>query len=354
MRSLFIMLQSNHCQRTTRRNFWTLLSLCLLTRIADASSAWSCSRGGAEPAGNAEHAHASSALTRFLTSHNSCDKDNGDSKKLNAGRFYIQGWRWHTMSLIREAGKLQRLAENMLKTQSTASAASKLSLEPGKALHQASDYIVNFNMKGLHRIEMDLFFPWAIKKVSDAVMDNDVALAFRNMMEQLQQDQKTLVSLGDSLLVSSVDCIMCFFSMPPCAHYLFPSLSVKMDTSRMAKLTSGSTPTRELQRVATTSAAIAGCARSMLQREDAYLVPTIAALVPAKEQKSFNDKVIRNLGLLDSRLYLVGMYQALQDLKDPKELQVFDESIPIIARKMIPWWKRKLYDPRVGSALELP
>jgi len=91
----------------------------------------------------------------------------------------------------------------------------------------------------------------------------------------------------------------------------------------------------------------------MLEIEDKYLVPTIAAIVPAKEQKSFNDKVIRKLGLLDSRLYLVGMHEALEDLRDPTELQLFEESIPLLARKMIPWWKRHLYDPRVGNALEI-
>ena len=108
-----------------------------------------------------------------------------------------------------------------------------------------------------------------------------------------------------------------------------------------------------LEQVASTSAAMVNCAQSMLHMEDSYLVPTIAALVPAREQKSFNDKVIRKLGLLDSRLYLVGMHQALQDLKDQKELELFDESIPSLARKMIPWWKRSLYDPRVGNALDL-
>ena len=108
-----------------------------------------------------------------------------------------------------------------------------------------------------------------------------------------------------------------------------------------------------LEQVASTSAAMVKCAQSMLQMEDSYLVPTIAALVPAREQKSFNDKVIRKLGLLDSRLYLVGMHQALHDLKDPQELRLFDDSIPSLARSMIPWWKRSLYDPRVGNALDV-
>jgi hypothetical protein len=107
-----------------------------------------------------------------------------------------------------------------------------------------------------------------------------------------------------------------------------------------------------MKTVATTSSAIADQAQSMLEIEDTYLVPTIAAVVPAKEQKSFNDKVIRKLGILDSRLYLVGMHEAVQASKDDVERKLFNELIPSLARRMIPWWKRTLYDPRVGSFLE--
>lgn len=86
----------------------------------------------------------------------------------------------------------------------------------------------------------------------------------------------------------------------------------------------------------------------MLKLEDDYLVPTIAKIVPASEQKSFNEKVLRNLGLSNSRLYLVGMHEAVWEHDSETERQLFKTSIPAIPRMMIPRWKRLLYDPRVG------
>lgn len=95
------------------------------------------------------------------------------------------------------------------------------------------------------------------------------------------------------------------------------------------------------------SEAVAECANSMLTVEDKLLVPTIAKLVPASEQKAFNDKVIRNLGILDSRLHLVGMREAVWE-KDESERQLFMASIPKIPQMLIPRWKRLLYEPRVS------
>ena len=105
------------------------------------------------------------------------------------------------MSLIREARKLQASAEKLLETQ-TPDSLTATDTPASRALQAASDYIVNFNMKGLHRIEKELFFPWAIKKITDAAIESDVAVAFQDMMNQLEQDQKALVALGDSLVVS--------------------------------------------------------------------------------------------------------------------------------------------------------
>jgi hypothetical protein len=98
--------------------------------------------------------------------------------------------------------------------------------------------------------------------------------------------------------------------------------------------------------VAAQAAGIAEGTHSMLEREDALLVPIVSRLVPEKEQKSFNNQVIRKLGVLDSRLHLVGMHEAVWDLKDESERALFNEAIPAIPRMMIPRWKRLLYDTR--------
>jgi len=107
------------------------------------------------------------------------------------------------------------------------------------------------------------------------------------------------------------------------------------------------------RQIATNSAAIADRATSMLRLEDKLLVPTIARVVPASEQKSFNDKVIRNLGILDSRLYLVSMHEAVWELNNEQERRLFKQSIPSLPQRMIPRWKRLLYEPRVGILNEV-
>jgi len=87
----------------------------------------------------------------------------------------------------------------------------------------------------------------------------------------------------------------------------------------------------------------------MLQREDSLLVPAVAQLVPESEQKSFNNKVIRNLGIFDSRVHLVGMHEAVWALNNENERKLFQEAIPSIPQYLIPRWKRTLYEPTVGA-----
>jgi hypothetical protein len=87
----------------------------------------------------------------------------------------------------------------------------------------------------------------------------------------------------------------------------------------------------------------------MLRIEDQLLVPTIASIVPERDQRALNDRVIRSLGIWDSRLHLVGMYEAVWELNDEGERELFHWSIPSLPRRMIPRWRRLLYEPRVGA-----
>mmetsp|Transcript_2856 Transcript_2856/g.8004 ORF Transcript_2856/g.8004 Transcript_2856/m.8004 type:complete len:349 (+) Transcript_2856:3-1049(+) len=84
----------------------------------------------------------------------------------------------------------------------------------------------------------------------------------------------------------------------------------------------------------------------MKETEDNLLVPAIAKIVPQKEQKSFSNKVLMSLGIWDSRLHLVGMYEAVRE--DSTEMDMFQREIPYIPRSMIPRWKKNLYDPKAS------
>lgn len=89
-------------------------------------------------------------------------------------------------------------------------------------------------------------------------------------------------------------------------------------------------------------------ARSMMTTENSLLVPSVAAVVPEGEQKSFNNKVLRSLGILDSRLHLVGMHEAVWESNIAEEKEMFKKAIPSIPQRMIPRWKRNLYIPRTS------
>lgn len=104
---------------------------------------------------------------------------------------------------------------------------------------------------------------------------------------------------------------------------------------------------RALWELATDAAAIADSANSMLLREEAIIIPAVVRLVSEAEQKAFNSRVIRKLGILDSRLHLVGMHEATVD--NQAERRLFQETIPSIPQKMIPRWKRLMYEPRAGA-----
>lgn len=222
-------------------------------------------------------------------------------------KFHVQGWRWHTMSLARESERLQKLAESC-------SGDSKGQYD---ALAKAVNYVVGFNMKGLHKIERDLFFPWVKNKVNGA-NNPELASAVGAVMDQLELRRQEIEDIGHAMLAD--------FSSPTSAT----------DVVTIA----GS--------VASNSARISGSVRWMLDLSDALLVPTIARVVPESEQKAFNNRVIRNLGLWDSRLHLVSMHEAVWELKDEKERELFQETIPSIPRAMIPRWKRLLYEPQAG------
>jgi hypothetical protein len=114
--------------------------------------------------------------------------------------------------------------------------------------------------------------------------------------------------------------------------------------------------TQAVQDVAQQAAAIAESAQSMLRREEAMLIPAVVRLSSASEQHAVNSQVLRHLGIMDARLHLVGMYEAIVD--NHVERQLFQATIPTLPQKMIPRWKRLLYEPRTacggggGTALE--
>jgi hypothetical protein len=263
----------------------------------------------------------------------------------SARAFHVQGWRWHTMSLIREARRLHHLAVQLQDN------CHVQNIDAFASLQIVAEYTVGFNMKGLHRVEKDLFFPW-VRTKTKSIQEKDVVRAFDDVLDQLEKDRQRNEMLGASL-VRTVDIFSSNETMSPVLPVLLTYLSLaqplQMEKAALASDSSISQDARSraVGDVAANAAAIAESTNSMLEREEAIVVPAIATLVPEAEQKSFNNQVIRKLGIFDSRLHLVGMHEAVAD--NQTERQLFQETIPSIPQMMIPRWKRTMYEPRAGA-----
>jgi hypothetical protein len=158
---------------------WSIAGRQVCDACSESSSALGsvAHRGGG---GRALH-DAERTIRRFL-----------DEVPTEGGEFHVQGWRWHTMSLVREARRLQQLALSLTE---------RGALDDEDRLHslqKASDYVVGFNMKGLHKTEKELFFPWARKTVK--AKNADLGKAFEMVMDALDSERKKIEKLGNSLV----------------------------------------------------------------------------------------------------------------------------------------------------------
>lgn len=233
------------------------------------------------------------------------------------GRFRVHGWRWHTMSVIRELRLLQTLVSSSGKTEEVT---------------QGFDHVVGFNMKGLNRVESKLFFPW-LKEKLDLIPDEGAKQAFQRVLKTATKQQEVLKEKAQDMVSSSREESSIQAKFMLCAH--------KRNTQTNALATQATT--EDLSLLVTT---MVSTLEEIARIQTTYLIPAIATLVPEPEQVSFNSKVLRNMGILDSRTYLVGMYEAIQG--DTEEIELFEEEIPFIPRYMIPRWKRLLYDPKTS------
>ena len=237
------------------------------------------------------------------------------SNPSKADKFYIQGWRWHTLSLIRDSRRLQVYATGVLKD---------LTQDKLDSLQKAADHVINFNLKGLQRIENDVFFPWLREKLISEEIDSDAKEAFQIVIDGVDRDRKEVAEIASSIMAE---------------------IKIATDIKNDAY-------TKEIA----TAVLIKNChllssiTESIMTREDRFLVPGLMKIVPSKEQKSFNNKILRNLGIFESRKHLIGMHDAVHDslYGNEEEEALFVQQIPSVARYMISRWRRTLYEPAAG------
>jgi hypothetical protein len=172
------------------RGLW-FVAMLLLTRVSH---------------GAASNATSKSPWQRWLSRQSSPQsfqasslKDALASFQESLESFHVHGWRWHTMSLIRESTRLQKLAKQ----------ASNQCLGETDLL-SAVDYVVGFNMRGLHAIERDVFFPWVRSQFmtrlqKDASIEaNKLTASLEGLLDDLERDVKSMEVIGQSMV--SVAC----------------------------------------------------------------------------------------------------------------------------------------------------
>lgn len=239
-----------------------------------------------------------------------------DSHSPKSDKFYIQGWRWHTLSLIRDTDRLAHYARATLRS---------LTRDKIASTQKAVDHVIDFNLKGLYRIEDDVFLPWLRSKLSsDEIGSDDVKKAFEIVLDSVESDRKHVKKLASSISFEAKSAVG----------------TNKNDDS----------VEKAIMEVMEQSETLHGILKSIKYREDQLLVPGVMRVATTREQKSFNTKVLRSLGIFESRKHLVGMHDAVYDpmYGNNEEQSLFLEQIPSVARMMIGRWKRTLYEPAAG------
>jgi hypothetical protein len=291
--------------------------------------------------------------------------------------FHIQGWRWHCMSLIRDAKRLERLSRHLtiLTTKSSDGGGNinnnneeETAAAGFQALLQATDYVINFNMAGLFRIQSGMFVTFLRKHLCDKASlaramigssyldynsneqlgnDVDVAVvadAFRTVIDSMDTHGRRSQEIGNELIL------------------LASKTSTLSSSSSSHSSSSQHNQQKLLNDIVTLSRELVDQLTYMRQIQEDIIVPALSKVVPSSVQKSFNTKVLLNLGLFESRVHLVGMYDTVWELNTDnssknnnnynssvdgeEERRKFEAEIPYVARKMIGRWRESLYRPK--------
>lgn len=111
------------------------------------------------------------------------------------------------MSLIRDTERLKRLATYL----------SRHEGEDLKTIESAADFLINFNMAGLHRVEEEMFVAWLRTKLCDDAAVGEycsngkaVADAFRDVIDTVDGYRLQSSKMGKELVSCIRLYMLCF------------------------------------------------------------------------------------------------------------------------------------------------
>jgi hypothetical protein len=205
-------------------------------------------------------------------------------------QFLVNGWRWHTMSVIRDLERFEMVL-NYIDLEIKNSKASLQAEDQSKyadRIRRCNEFVIGFNWKALMRVERELFFPWLQKLLPPSA---------KALFTEVYNQHDVINSLSDNL---AKECKLC-----------------AVDTTAVKRAVQ---IVLELKRSA--------CSIQSIQEKT--FVPYVASYVNKNEQEKFNRRVISRLGLIDSQAHLVSMTEAIKGVHSEENL--FKAQIPKIAQ----------------------
>ena len=110
---------------------------------------------------------------------------------LDERQFLINGWRWHTSSALRDLQRYSDVIDKIESVCNTSGFQGESSQEDfNKRITSCYNYVCDFNLKALMKIESDLFFPWLQRLLPAAALP---------LMVEIVQDQTDVRTLSSEI-----------------------------------------------------------------------------------------------------------------------------------------------------------
>ena len=257
-----------------------------------------------------------------------------------AREFLVNGWRWHTASVLRDLGRFERIlaAEERALLKSS----HPITTTSASRLVQCHEFVCKFNWDCLTKVETEMFFPFLRDKLPSEIYSFmsdffDTHRKIKHLSSRLGKEVNNVQkqSLAMAELERTTDFTFDGSSGSPNSAMHFDAVRCIYHKQKIS-----------FERAFVTIAELEACAVRMQRIQNCVFVPCVAAYVDKKEQYQFNNQVIANLGLINSQIHLVSMKDAVTGF--PVEENMFREQIPRLVQRLIPVWRRTLYSRKAG------
>lgn len=176
-------------------------------------------------------------------------------------KFLINGWRWHTASVIYDLRRFRSLLSLILDDNLVEDTAAYVDKVIG-----CNNFVCGFNLKALLRVETELFFPWLIELLPTTLT---------NVMKDITEEHKTIKK---------------------------NTLQIQQSCNKLSSVNGTSNIVIEIKTIDLLLKEMVDCALRIQKVQEDVFVPYISAYVSKDDQEKFNRRVITRLGLLDSQV----------------------------------------------------